>query len=443
MKKNNSKKKTANRSLKEKRKKKEEDSLKEIRVRVVGLGGGGGSIISGISSDLKKVFFAAVNTDVHALEEVTKKKKIKSVSFGKKITGGLGTGMDWKMGKKAAEEDIEEIKPLFKDYDIVIFVASLGGGTGSGALPVFASAAREMGSLVYGVVTLPFSFEGEKKMRIAKEAIKEAGPHLHAITVLPNERIFETVDKNTALKEALRVVNENLAKSLEGLMETIYETGLINIDFADVKTVLENRKGNRKLTYLSTAEGKIEEGVQSVVKRAVSSPLYPYSISNARGILFNVTGGKDIGLTDVSSVSRAIAGHIEDEAKIIIGIMQKNKYRGKIKISLLATGCGTDFFKKELGEDEKTVTVKKEPPLADSGKKAKSKKEPKKKKAEKKKRKTKNKKEEKEKITVVSINKKRASSPEEKPKEPQNEEEKRILKEEKRWERPSFLRKLQ
>lgn len=399
---------------KKKIKNKEEDSLREIKIRVVGVGGGGGSIIAGVSLNIKKVFFSAVNTDLRALEEITKKKKIKGVVFGKTLTGGLGTGMDSKLGKEAALHDLEEVKKLFKDQDIVIFVASLGGGTGSGGVPVFSKAAKEMGCLTYGVFTLPFSFEGEKKTKVAKEAIKESSPYLHAVTILPNEKIFDVVDKNTPLKEALMAMNKELAESLEGLVETIYETGLINIDFADVRTVLENRREERKLTYLNTTEGTLEEGAEEIVKRAVSNPLYPYSINKATGILFNITGGKDIGLTDISSISENISKYTEDDAKIIIGIMQKVKYKDKVRIALLATGCETDFLKKEISSDSK-VEKKKETPK---------------------------KKKIKEKTTTVPITKKEFHFFPEKKRTPENEEEKEIIEEEDKWEKPSFLRRL-
>jgi cell division protein FtsZ len=403
------------------KKKKEESSLREIKVRVIGVGGGGGSIVSGISSNIKKVLFSAVNTDVHALDEITKKKKIKGVVFGKSLTGGLGTGMDQKLGRDAAVHDIEEVKKLFKDQDIVIFVASLGGGTGTGAMPIFSQTAKEMGCLVYGVFTLPFSFEGEKKTKIAKDAIRESSPHLHAITVMPNEKIFAVVDKNTPLKEALMIMNKTLADSLEGLVETIYETGLINIDFADVRTVLENRKGERKLTYLNSIEGTLEEGAEEIVKRAISNPLYPYPINKTTGILFNIIGGKDIGLTDISSISESIAKHTEDDAKIIIGIMQKAKYKNKVKVSLLATGCETDFLKKELSgcEDKGIKKIKKKKDVVEKKEEKKA-----------------------EKITVVPTIKKDFHFFSEKKKAPENEEEKEIFEEEEKWEKPSFLRRI-
>ncbi len=420
-----------------KKKTKEEESLRDIKVRVIGIGGGGGSIISGVSSGLSKISFVAVNTDNHALSEVTKKRKIRGVVFGKKLTGGLGTGMDAKLGRQAAEEDIENIKKLFEEQDIVILVSSLGGGTGSGALPVFSEAAKEMGCLVYGLFTLPFSFEGEKKMKIAKEAVKESKDNLHAITILPNEKIFEIVDKNTPLKRALTVMNENLAENLDGLVETIYETGLVNIDFADVRAVLKNKRGGRKLTYLSTVEGRIEEGAEEIVKRAISNPIYPYKITSSHGILFNITGGKDIGLTDISSISESIAKNTDDDARIIVGIMQKNKYKDKVRVALLATGCQTDFFKKELDEKQeeqekpagrlvKSVGVKKKQEKIKTGKYGQE---------------NKKQEERKNKVTVVPSAGIEVHSAEEVTKKPETQDEKEILEEEEKWEKPSFLRK--
>ncbi len=424
------------------KKEKKEDPIREIKIRVVGIGGGGGLIVSGISPNLKKVLFSVLNTDSRAIEEISKDKKIKAMAFGNRITGGLGTGMKPELGKEAAKEDLEEIRPVFKEQDIVIFVASLGGGTGSGALSVFASAAREEGALVYGVFTLPFPFEGDRKMQIAKDAIKESNPYLNAITILPNERIFNLVDKNTPLKKSLAVMNENLSFNLEGLVETIYETGLINIDFADVRSVLQGKKEKRKLAYLNTVEANLEEGAEEIVHRAISNPLYPYDISNSRGLLFNITGGKDIGLTDISSISESIYKYTESEAKVILGIMQKNKYKNKVRISLLATGCGTDFFAEELEEkeeDKKEKEKEEEKPKTKAKENKKS--VPKKKTAPKKNKKSTSPKKKEKEITVVSSEEGLNYAKEEEPKNPENEEEKEILEQEKKWEKPSFLKR--
>ncbi len=411
-----------------KRQKSDEDSLKRINVKIVGVGGGGGSIISSISSNLKKVSFAAINTDIRALKEATKNKKVKGVSFGKNLTSGLGTGMNKDLGKRAAEEDIEEIKKLFKDQDIVIFVASLGGGTSSGAMPIFAKAAKEMGALTYGLFTLPFPFEGEKKMKIAKEAVGETKDNLDAITILPNEKIFEIVDKSTPLKEALSVMNNNLAEGLEGLVETIFETGLINVDFADIRAILKNKNQSRKFAYLSTVEGKLDEGSKEIVKRALSNPLYAYSISRAKGMIFNITGGSDIGLTDISSISESISKYTEDDAKIIIGIMQKKKYKDRVRVALFVTGCDTDYMKKELKVEEET-----------KGKDNTEKKEQKKRVKKKKKGREEKKEEYENEITVKPINSKKNHNKNENF-SIENNEEKRLIEEDDEWDKPAFLK---
>ncbi len=393
----------------------DEGPLREVKIRVVGIGGGGGSIISGVSSSLKKVLFATANTDSRALYDATKNKKIKSFHFGEEITGGLGTGMDPQLGKQAASESMEGIKELLGGQDITVIVSSLGGGTGSGAVSTFASAARQTGSMVYGIFTLPFSFEGEKKMSIAKEAIRECAPYLSAATILPNDRIFNVVNKNTPLKEALSKMNEMLAFNLEGLVETIYETGLINIDFADVRTVLSGKQGSRKLAYLSTVEASLQDGAEEIVKKALSNPLYPYTVDDASGVLFNITGGNDIGLADFSSISENISKYTSSKAKIIVGITQKKNYKEKVRIALLATGCGADFFSEELGDSKKPA----------------------------KKKKPSRKKKPKEDKELVKENKKeevqeKSGFPEVKSR--LEMEEKDILEEESKWEKPSFLR---
>ncbi len=431
-------------SAKKKEQPAKEDSVRSIKIRVIGVGGGGGSIISNISGNLSKVSFYAVNTDVHALKEASKTKKVKSLSFGEKITNGLGTGMDKKRGREAAEENIEEVKKLFDDQDIVVFVTSLGGGTGSGATPYFAQKAKEMGCLVYGIFTLPFLLEGEKKMKIAKDAISDSISHLHAITVIPNEKIFEVVNKSTPLEEALSLINENLATGLGGLIETIHETGNINIDFADVRTVLENRKGSKKLTYISCIEADIEEGAQQIVKEATSNPLFPYRINKAKGILFNITGGKDLCLTDFASISESISEFTEDDAKIIIGSMQKQKLKNRVRISLLATGCETDFLKKELAEEEEKSNNKKNTQVNTLPKKKKSnssKKEAKKKdKVEKKVKEEKKEPKEEDTNNRINVVRTKERGEEDRDRKYENPEELEIKKEEEKWNRPAFLK---
>lgn len=333
--------------------------LREIKIKIIGVGGGGGSIVSEISAGLKKVKFAAANTDASALNTLGK-KKIKKLQFGKDITGGLGTGMDPELGRKAALEAEEEITKMVEGQDINILVSCLGGGTGSGAVPVFAEKSKKAGALTYGIFTLPFEFEGQKKISITKETLKKASPHLDAISILPNENIFKIVDRTTPLKKALSEMNKNLASNLEGLIETIYEAGLINIDFADIKTILEEQVGGRKLAYLSTTIiKKEEEDAKEIVKKAVSNPLYPHGIDRAQGILFNITGGKDLGLAEISAISQEISSFTENGAKVIFGVSETKNFSGRMKISLLATGCGVNYFSEEIisGEQEKEDTA--------------------------------------------------------------------------------------
>lgn len=438
-----------------------EGPLREIKIRIIGIGGGGGSIVSEISTDLKKVRFAAANTDASALESL-KKKKIKKLQFGKEITKGLGTGMDPKVGKEAALEAEDEIEKLVEGQDVNILVSCLGGGTGSGALPVFAKKSKQSGALTYGIFTLPFDFEGQKKMSITKEAMKNASPHLNAISILPNENIFKIVDRTTPLKKALSQMNKNLAANLEGLVETIYEAGLINIDFADIKTVLNEEKGKRKLAYLSsTVIEKEEEDAKDIVKKATSNPLYPHGIEGARGILFNITGGEDLGLAEISAISQEISGFTDASAKVIFGVSQEKNFKGRMKISLLATGCGANYFSEEIsasgeadddldeeiekitineGEDEDSENDR-EKDKKDEKSKDKDKKQ---KKEDKKKEEKKEKKEEELKVqtSIEDIDEEEAAETLSKEKEePKSEDEKEIMEEEEKWETPTFLRK--
>ncbi len=431
----------------EKEEKMKEGPLREIKIKVIGIGGGGGSIVSEISTGLSKVKFAAANTDATALDAL-KKRKIKKLQFGKELTGGLGTGMDPEVGKRAALEAEEEIEKAVDGQDVNILVSCLGGGTGSGALPVFAEKSKKAGALTYGIFTLPFEFEGQRKMTITKKALKEASPHLNAISILPNENIFKIVDRTTPLKKALSEMNKNLAFNLEGLIETIYEAGLINIDFADIRTILEERRGRRKLAYLSTTLiTKEEEDAKEIVKKATSNPLYPHGIDRARGILFNITGGEELGLAEISAISKEISEFTENGAKVIFGVSQEKNFKGRMKISLLATGCGADYFSDEITDEEEEpieeeikkvdleVNEKKEDPV----KKEKEKEEEEKK--EDPVAKEEKKEEEEEKETEIKIQAPIEYSEKEDSKTPVGEDEKKILEEEEKWETPTFLRK--
>ena len=308
------------------------DGVHKTKIRVIGVGGGGGSIISEIASRVKKADFVAANTDFKALEMI---KGAKRFQFGKNITYGLGTGMNVEIGEKAAQSEKEKIEKLFKGYDVCIIISSLGGGTGCGATPIFAKIAKNLNCLTYGIFTLPFEFEGEKKMEIAKEALQKIKPYLNIYSVVPNERIFQIIEKNTPLKSALSAINEQLAKNIEGLIEMIYSPGLINIDFADLKTILN---GQGKLAYLKTVSIKKIEG-DNTPEKLISSKLYPYTIQKARGILYNIVGGNNLQLSDVSLISKVISESLNKNAKIIFGVNQRPRKQDKINLTILAVGC--------------------------------------------------------------------------------------------------------
>ncbi len=309
-------------------------STSNTTIKIIGIGGGGSAVVSEISADFKRVGFLVANTDKRDLDE--KAKKVKTFQFGEKLTGGFGTGMNSEMGKNAAESEKEKIKEHLRGQDMCIFISCLGGGTGSGAVPVFAKIAKDLGIITYGIFTLPFHFEGTRKMDIALESLVNVKNHLNAITILPNENIFKSIDKKTPLKEALMLINKNLSNCLKGLIETIYNPGLINIDFADLRTILKERGS---LVYLNTIFFATDKGFDDIVKKMVSSPFYSYNISGASGLLFNITGGDNIGLKDVSFLSEGMAALAGKNAKIIFGISQNNQFENKAQLTLLAVGC--------------------------------------------------------------------------------------------------------
>ena len=451
-----------------------EGPIHKTKIRIVGIGGGGNSIVSEIiqritSPGEKKISFAVANTDSQALRKTS--TKARRFHFGQDLTSGLGTGMNPELGKEAAQKEKEKIAKILKNQDLIILVACLGGGVGSGAAPVLAEVSKKLGNLTYGIFTLPFKFEGEKKMEIAKSALRKLRRRLNTLTIIPNERIFQIVDKTTPLTNALSIINKNLAKSLEALLEMIYQPGLINIDFADLRAILRGgyssfpKQGFGRIAYLNTIEIKGKNRVQKTVKELISTnPLYPYTISGAKGILFNISGEKSLKLSVVNQISQAIWELVKGKAKIIFGISKSQKLKDKIKITLLATGCKSRIpLSKKRPERKKSVKRRKK---AKTTKKAKIEKGPKKTKP--KTKKTKKKEKRKIKKTKIKINLKISAATKEKkenklpsgpakkeekdisPKIRRNalqvkkalkEEEERLLAEEKKWESPAFLRR--
>ena len=339
---------------------KEPDGVKKTKIRVIGIGGGAGNIVSEIASRLKSgsqprnLSFVVANTDLQALR-ATKRNTIR-FQFGENFTRGLGAGMNVELAETAAQTEKEKIKKLFLGQDLCILVASLGGGTGSGAGPIFAKIAKSMGIITLGVFTLPFKFEGERKLEIARDALLKLKPNLNAISILPNERIFQIIDKSTPLKEAFSSINKSLAESLQGLIEMIYLPGLINIDFADLRAILQ---GKGRLAFLNAVEVEGANRLAEATKSVLASPLYPYTIKGAKGVLFNIAGERGLSLSEVSQISKTISELVNPEAKIIFGISENKKYQDKIKVTLLAIGCSTKIFSEEAKKPKTSASKKK------------------------------------------------------------------------------------
>lgn len=334
--------------LKEEKKVKEEIPVHKIRINVIGIGGGAGSIISDIAGKHKRTRFYIADTDQSALSKFSRKRRINTVHFGADVTQGMGTGMDVSLGRRAAEQDKEKIKKIADGADLCVIVSCLGGGTGSGAAPVFAEACREMGSLAYGIFTLPFDFERERKLKTAKRALAQLRKHLHAMSVIPNQRVFKIVDEKVPIREALSSVNNSLGSSLEGLIEMTQAPGLINIDFADLETIL---KGEKVLAYLSRVRSSGEGRVKQALGLLMDHPLYPYNFKDADNILFNISAPNNLSLSEVEEISKAIAEANETEgARIIFGVdIQQGK--NDVDITLLGVGCNMEeLFLEDKGD---------------------------------------------------------------------------------------------
>lgn len=343
---------------KEVKKEVESDTTKKIKIRIIGVGGGGGNIISELSKKLKdfstqKVDFVAVNTDNQALKSLP--KTVKTFSFGNNTTRGLGTGRNFEVGEKAAREDIEKMKQLFKeDRDLYIFVSSLGGGTGTGATPVLVKIAEEMGLNSIGIFTLPFSFEGKKKMDAALKSLEKIKESLNAHMILPNEKIFSIAKEEISFADSLNLLNSRLSESLEGLLRTIYMPGLINIDWADIRTIIE---GKKKTAYLNFTKAKSTSNVEEVTAELLKSPVLEYPFENAENVMFNVESDKNLSLQMLSLISEKIS-ELSPNARIIFGLMQNPKFKNDIRITILATA---EEAKEEGKKKSKKQKPKKKP----------------------------------------------------------------------------------
>ena len=302
------------------------------RIKVIGVGGGGSNAVSRmVRAEVRGIEFIAVNTDAQALVRADADRKI---HIGDKLTKGLGAGGDPKVGAKSAEETSDQIYDALKDSDMVFITAGMGGGTGSGAAPVIAQIAQEVGALTVGVVTKPFSWEGTRRKQIADEAIGQLRDKVDTLIAIPNDRILTIVDKKMPFDQALKVVDEVLHHGIQGIAEIITQPGLINVDFADVKAIMSQAGSALMAIGRGTGENRAAEAAQA----AISSPLLENSIEGARGVLFNVTGGNDLTLHEVTEAASIISQAADADANIIFGAVIDPRLEGEIKITAIATG---------------------------------------------------------------------------------------------------------
>lgn len=302
------------------------------KIKVLGVGGGGGSALDRmIKEKLRGIDFIAINTDVQALQNSLAATKI---SIGKTVTRGLGAGMNPEMGRRAAEETANDIRAKIMGSDMVFLTGGLGGGTGSGALPEIAKISREAGALTIAVVTKPFSFEGAQRKRIADDAYTALAEHVDTIITIPNDRVLQIIDKKTSLLEAFQIVDDVLRQGVQGISEIITLPGLINVDFADVKAIMEN--AGSALMGIGTGTG--ENRAVEAAKMAIASPLLELSIDGAKGILFTVTGSSDLAMYEVAEAAKVITGSADDDAKVIFGANVDETMEDEVRITVVATG---------------------------------------------------------------------------------------------------------
>ncbi|MDD5072023.1 MAG: cell division protein FtsZ, partial [Patescibacteria group bacterium] len=302
------------------------------KIKVIGVGGGGGSAINRmVEGGIKGVDFVAINTDVQALHY---NKAGEKLHIGKSVTRGLGAGMNPELGKQAAEESQNEIRDILKDSDMVFVTCGLGGGTGTGASPIVAEIARDLGALTVAVVTKPFQFEGGQRKNIAERGLTELADKVDTIITICNDKLLQVIDKKTSLLEAFMVADDVLRQGVAGIAEIITVPGIINADFADVKAVMSN--AGSALMGIGQASG--ENKAIEAAKAAISSPLLDMSIEGARGIVFTITGGPSLGMNEVNEAAKVITASADEDAKIIFGAVVNDKLKDEIKITVVATG---------------------------------------------------------------------------------------------------------
>lgn len=324
------------------------------QIKVIGVGGGGNNAVNRmIDSNLKGVQFIAINTDKQAL--FTSKAEYK-IQIGEKLTRGLGAGADPDVGKKAAEESRDDIYQALQGADMVFITAGMGGGTGTGAAPIVAEVAKEMGVLTVGVVTKPFCFEGKRRMSHAEKGIEDLKSKVDTLVTIPNDRLLQVVEKRTSMLEAFRIADDVLRQGVQGISDLIAIPGLVNLDFADVKTIMFEQG----LAHMGIGKSNGDKRAIEAAKQAIQSPLLETSINGAKGVLLNITGGSNLGLFEVNEAAEIVSQAADPDANIIFGAVIDENLKDEIRITVIATGFNSEnfSFNKEVTKEEELKDVK-------------------------------------------------------------------------------------
>ena len=317
------------------------------RIKVIGVGGGGNNAVDRmIDANVSKAEFIAVNTDLQQLKTV---KAPVALQIGTRLTQGLGAGAKPEIGQKAAEETESAIKELLENTEMVFITAGMGGGTGTGAAPVIAKLAKDMGILTVAVVTKPFFFEGPQRARNAEQGIEQLSANVDAIVTIPNDLLLKTADKKISIKDSFKLADEVLRQGVAGIIEVIAQNGIISCDFADVSTIMRDSG----VAHMGIGIGKGENAAQDAVRAAIESPLLETSISGAHNVLLNITGGTEFSLVDMGEVSSIVREMVSQDANIIVGTAVDENMKDEIKVTLIATGLNA---KNKRGIKTDTIT---------------------------------------------------------------------------------------
>ncbi len=336
-----------------------DDAMVPAKIKVIGVGGGGGNAVNRMmDSPMRGIEFVAANTDLQALKKCRAPVKLQ---LGVSLTRGLGVGGDPEIGRKAALEDTDRILEFLDGADMVFLAAGLGGGTGTGALPIVASLAAEVGALTVAVVTKPFAFEGRRRMALADQGLAALRSSVDTLISIPNERLLSFVDRGTPLGEAFKIADEVLSQAVQGISDLIVIPGEVNVDFADVKSVM----AGMGMALMGTGIARGEHRATEAAQRAISSPLLEEtSVEGAKGVLLNISGGADLTLHEVNEAARVIAEAVDPEANIIAGMVVDEKLEDEMKVTVIATGFDGTPRRQPAGREEWSVERPPERPLA-------------------------------------------------------------------------------